>query len=93
MGIGKSGANPPGRKETAVAATGHLIATKVLSRDDAGRPQDRVDLIALLRSAQDDDIRCARSLFERIRERSYHRGRDLAAELEAILGEIGRREA
>ena len=32
-----------------VARTGHLIALKVLSRDDVTRPQDLVDLRALMR--------------------------------------------
>lgn len=31
-----------------VARTGHLIALKILSRDDVKRPQDLVDLRALL---------------------------------------------
>jgi hypothetical protein len=34
-----------------VARTGHLIALKVLSRDDISLPQDLVDLRALLRAA------------------------------------------
>jgi len=32
-----------------VASSSHLIALKVLSRDDTDPPQDRMDLIALLR--------------------------------------------
>jgi len=35
-----------------VARTGHLVALKVLSRDDARRRQDFVDLRALLRRPQ-----------------------------------------
>jgi predicted nucleotidyltransferase len=34
-----------------IATIPHLIATKVLSRDDNRRPQDRVDLVALIRVA------------------------------------------
>jgi predicted nucleotidyltransferase len=39
-----------------VAATGHLIALKVLARDDVTRPQDLGDLRALLRVAYREDI-------------------------------------
>jgi len=43
-----------------VATVGHLIALKVLSRDDEKRPQDLVDLRALLRVASDADLGQAR---------------------------------
>lgn len=39
-----------------VATTGHLIALKVLSRDDVRRPQDLVDLRALLQVASRIDL-------------------------------------
>ena len=39
-----------------VARTGHLIALKVLSRDDVTRPQDLVDLRALLRVASSAEL-------------------------------------
>lgn len=39
-----------------VARTGHLIALKVLSRDDVRRPQDLVDLRALLRVASPAEL-------------------------------------
>jgi len=43
-----------------VARTGHLIALKVLSRDDVSRPQDLVDLRALLRVASPAELGRAR---------------------------------
>ena len=39
-----------------VARTGHLIALKLLSRDDVERPQDIADLRALLRSAPREEL-------------------------------------
>jgi len=43
-----------------VARTGHLIALKVLSRDDVRRPQDLVDLRVLLRVASPAELTRAR---------------------------------
>ncbi len=68
-----------------VARTGHLIALKVLSRDDVGRPQDLVDLRALLRVASPAEIVRAQRSLALIAARGYHRGRDLAAELNRLL--------
>lgn len=68
-----------------VAATGHLVALKVLSRDDMTRPQDLVDLRALLRAAADSDLELARAALATITARGYHRGRDLAAALDGLL--------
>jgi predicted nucleotidyltransferase len=68
-----------------VATTGHLIALKVLARDDVTRPQDAGDLRALLRVASTLDITQAQSALMWIAERGYHRGRDLQAELGTLL--------
>jgi hypothetical protein len=68
-----------------VASRAHLIAMKVLSRDDANRPQDIADLRALLRKATDGEIQAARGLLEIIHERGFARGKDLLAELEVLL--------
>ena len=70
-----------------VAATGDLIALKVLARDDVTRPQDAGDLRALLRVAAAIDITRARAALTLISERGYQRGRDLQAELEKSLRE------
>lgn len=75
-----------------VATVGHLIALKVLSRDDERRPQDLVDLRALLRRASPADLVQARQAITAITARGYGRGRDLMAALSGLLpptGEIG----
>ena len=43
-----------------VATVGHLLALKLLSRDDRTRPQDQLDLVGLLRVAGPDDLEGAR---------------------------------
>lgn len=63
--------------EVPVATVGHLIALKVLSRDDVKRPQDLVDLRALLNAASDSDLGLARRSLALISARGYGRGRDL----------------
>lgn len=68
-----------------VARTGHLIALKLLARDDARRPQDLADLHALLAVATEADLALARSSCALITERGYHRDRDLASALEELL--------
>lgn len=72
-----------------VARTGHLIALKVLSRDDLTRPQDLVDLRALLRIASSAELARARESLALIAARGYHRGRDLPAEMERLVGGAG----
>jgi Nucleotidyl transferase AbiEii toxin, Type IV TA system len=64
-----------------VARTAHLIAMKLLARDDDRRPQDRSDLRALIEAASDRDIEDVRKAIELITRRGFHRDRDLAAEL------------
>ncbi len=68
-----------------VARTGHLLALKVLSRDDVGRPQDLVDLRALLRVASPNELARARASLALITDRGYHRGRDLLVALNALV--------
>jgi predicted nucleotidyltransferase len=70
-----------------VAHTGHLVALKLLARDDRTRPQDAIDLRALsgvLTEAEADRARRALAL---ITVRGYARGRDLGALFEKWLGE------
>ena len=71
-----------------VAQIGHLIALKLLARDDRTRPQDRVDLVALLRAARATDLTQARQTGRLIQERGFARGRDLVAGLETMLREL-----
>ena len=68
-----------------VATTGHLIALKVLARDDLTRPHDVGDLRARLRVASPAEVTRARAALTLIAERGYHRGRDLQSELEKLL--------
>jgi nucleotidyltransferase AbiEii toxin of type IV toxin-antitoxin system len=68
-----------------VARTGHLIALKVLSRDDVSRPQDLVDLRALLRVASSAELARARGSLAVIAARGYHRGRDLMTEMNSLV--------
>ena len=67
-----------------VASRGHLIAMKVLSRDDLTRPQDIVDLRGLLAGATREDRESARAALGLIEQRGFHRGRDLLAELAGL---------
>lgn len=69
-----------------VARTGHLIALKILSRDDVTRPQDLVDLRALLRIAPHAELVRARQALTLIAARGYHRGRDLMTEMTNVVG-------
>lgn len=68
-----------------VARTGHLLALKLLARNDDTRPQDGGDIIALRDVADESELALARQAVELITERGYDRGRDLRAALDALL--------
>jgi hypothetical protein len=70
-----------------VATTGHLLALKVLSRDDRTRPQDVADLRALLRVATPQDLSTARSALALIQQRGFHRNRSLGPELDRAIAD------
>ena len=70
-----------------VARVGHLIALKVLSRDDVARPQDLIDLRALLRIALPAEVIRAREALALIASRGYHRGRSLIVEFDKLLSD------
>ncbi|HEY6555168.1 MAG TPA: nucleotidyl transferase AbiEii/AbiGii toxin family protein [Vicinamibacteria bacterium] len=67
-----------------VAVVGHLLALKVLSVSPT-RPQDSIDILALLREAKPADIDLARRTAALIVTRGFGRGRDLTANLEEHL--------
>ncbi|MFF3226725.1 nucleotidyl transferase AbiEii/AbiGii toxin family protein [Nocardia suismassiliense] len=67
-----------------VATTGHLIALKLLARDDVSRPQDLADLRGLLEAATPDDVSQAEEAVDLITERGFNRDRDLRAALHAL---------
>lgn len=60
-----------------VATVAHLVALKLLARDDRDRPQDADDLRALRQVATSEDLRRAREAARLIVERGFGRGRDL----------------
>jgi predicted nucleotidyltransferase len=62
-----------------IACLGHLIALKILARDDKLRPQDLQDLQALFASASRQDLQMALDALQLIANRGYHRNRDLVA--------------
>ncbi|MBO0839680.1 MAG: nucleotidyl transferase AbiEii/AbiGii toxin family protein [Sciscionella sp.] len=68
-----------------VATIGHLMALKVLARDDETRPQDLADLRALLSVATHEDVDQARSAVRLITKRGFHRNRDLAGALDELV--------
>lgn len=72
-----------------VAVVGHLIALKLLARDDRRRPQDRVDLAALLRVADESELERARLAITLIHARGFARGRDLMRGLADATRDLG----
>jgi hypothetical protein len=61
---------------------------KVLARDDRTRPQDRVDLAALLIRADHAALREARESLTLVAHRGFQRGRDLLAGLDTAVSEF-----
>jgi len=72
-----------------VATAGHLVALKLLARDDETRPQDAADLRALALVLGPEDRITARTAVELIVERGFARGRSLSALLEEYLDNAG----
>ena len=68
-----------------VATVGHLIALKLLARDDESRPQDLADLRALVNVATPDDLRAADAAVRLIARRGFNRDRDLVSSLNALV--------
>ena len=66
------------------AATGHLIAMKVLSARDT-RPNDVEDIVRLVRVASEQELERARKSVRLMTERGYGEGRDLPQELESHI--------
>jgi predicted nucleotidyltransferase len=70
--------------EAPVATVGHLIALKLLARDDRHRPADADDLRALRAVAADQDWAVAAEAVALIGARGYARGRDLLVALDEL---------
>ncbi len=64
-----------------VARIHHLIALKVLARDDQTRPQDAADLRQLIALAETSDLERANTAVRLIEERGFNRTRNLAEAL------------
>lgn len=69
-----------------VARTGHLLALKLLSRDER-RPQDDVDLRALLHAAAAADLDDAAAAVDAIMQRGAARGRDLRGDWRRLVAD------
>lgn len=75
--------------ELPVATVGHLIAMKLLARDDRSRPLDADDLRALAEVASERDWAIATEAVGLIRSRGYDRDVDLVGGLAALRGGAG----
>ncbi len=76
-----------------VARKEHLIAMKLLARDDVRRPRDLEDLRGLMPALSKEEIALVHRLLALITERGYSRGRNLAGdftELQKLFGCAGR---
>jgi predicted nucleotidyltransferase len=71
-----------------VARLGHLIALKILARNDQLRPQDAMDLRSLFRESNEADLALARESLALIHARGFERGRDLQAAMQQALREF-----
>jgi hypothetical protein len=76
--------------EVPVASRPHLLAMKVLSRNDSDRVRDDLDLQGLLAEASPVDIEAAKTALKMITSRGYNRGKDLEAEFELVLARYSR---
>jgi hypothetical protein len=72
------------RLSVPVARTGHLLALKLLAREER-RPQDDVDLRALLEVAGREDLEIASQAIHLIVDRGANRGRRLEQEWRQLL--------
>lgn len=77
-----------------VASVGHLIAMKLLARDDRSRPADADDLVQLASIADDLAWQVASDAVAAIHERAANRGRDLVTSLRELrsaeMGDVQR---
>ncbi len=71
-----------------VATVPHLLALKVLARDDRLRPQDRADAVALVGATDAGGLGEARAALALIRDRGYGRERELLGEFDRLLEEL-----
>jgi hypothetical protein len=72
-----------------VATIAHLMAMKTLSRDRKRRARDYGDFYAMLDRASEADLDSARAALRLIKERGYHRGRQLVEEFDELVIDRG----
>jgi len=70
--------------ELPVARVADLLALKVLARDDERRPQDTIDIRALLQEATASDLEATKAALALIVERGFHRKRDLLQDFDDL---------
>jgi predicted nucleotidyltransferase len=70
--------------ELPVARISELLALKILARDDERRPQDTIDIRALLQEATPSDLAATKTALTLIVERGFHRKRDLLQDFEDL---------
>ena len=73
-----------------VATRAHLIAMKVLARDDRHRPQDFDDLRALLAGASEDELTAVREALTLVESRGFNRGRRLGEDFTRAITDTAR---
>lgn len=73
-----------------VATRAHLIAMKVLARDDRHRPQDFDDLRALLAEASENELNVVREALALVESRGYNRGRSLGEDFTRAIADTSR---
>jgi len=73
-----------------VATRAHLIAMKVLARDDRHRPQDFDDLRALLANASEDELHAVRQALALIESRGFNRERSLDEDFTRAIADTAR---
>lgn len=76
-----------------VARRSHLLALKLLARDDETRPQDAADLRALLTYSSREELEQVPGLLTLIEERGYSRGRDLQKAWKLAAEALGRQDS
>lgn len=73
-----------------VATRAHLIAMKVLARDDRHRPQDFDDLRALLADASESELTTVREALALVESRGFNRGRRLGEDFTRAIADTAR---
>ncbi len=71
--------------EAPVARLGHLLALKLLLRNNQSRPQDSADIASLLREATSDELTICREAINLVETRGYACDKQLLNDLDTFL--------